>query len=270
MKKNTTEKNSLHFEKLISRFFDKNPFYIEKTSDNNEPDFLCSGKCYIECTLARKGKNSENSLQTEDSNDEHVMKAITEMSKRGVDDFALSRLSNSIGEKAKQLKKHIAVGKINAGLPRIVCLSVDLTEFGKDYNYEDIWADTIKRLLYQIDGDKIKITTFGAYTVADTSPAIKNTASYGQIKTGWFLNKEYSVISAILFVKPRLLRKVYDYITEASNIVSITELISDDFALYINSHAEQKLTYDLWEHFDEIGISTFGYVESNFKKFVKQ
>lgn len=149
----------------------------------------------------------------------------------------------------------IKASKINIDLPRILCMTVDLKTFHSMFKNYDLWEEAIARLLYQIDLNSIAVANGMILSVNNKRPIIKKSGA--KITTGLFLNSLYSNISGILFVKPYVLRPLGDMENIGYDILYSDDfnLIAEDFCLYINPHAENKIKPMLAKSFFDFGVS---------------
>ncbi len=230
------EKSTL-FEQKVQSFLERLSFTVENLSEKTcTPDMYCKGIGYFECTVARIGADpiiiepitgvfqlvSENELEKEYS-------------------FVASRILNRLQEKEEKIEKYRQNGVIGEE-PCLVCLTLDSDKFDRDLLHEDVQLDVLMKLLYARDTNALCVTSNGIYAVRDEESYKKLNGS--ELKVGVFNDGQYSNISGLLFVSPRLLHKKGKYNSSYDVLNADEPLLAKDFSLYLHPKASIKLSSD--------------------------
>lgn len=242
----TDQEISQKFENKVYRFLSRIGKTDKCTEDKAKPDFENDKIGYVECTVARKGRSSvgEYEVAPIDSKPHIVSDEMAET----ITDFMCARIANRLTEKQKQLKKHLYTHKsIYPNRPRIVCLTVDLIDFSHTYCWLDFWKDALYKLLYKIDCSAMVLSTGKFHYLPineDFIKKIREDGLYSDIPIGLFCGTEYSVISGILFVVPKMLRKEMANVNiEYDALRDSVEFDYCDFIWLPNPYADVKCEY---------------------------
>lgn len=232
------------FEEIILNFFKTDLLNVlDKTDCNkhpNMPDIEIENKIYIECTVALKGMSSDGQTFQMPSSDENniTFSSIPKETEQAWSHFVHQRLANRLDEKNKKFINNKKNPKFNDKLPRIVAITVDVSELSDFYCFDDIYEDALRKLLWDNSSNiKRQFYSDGSWADIPDKDGIEIKKQNGSIVPSGIFNdckNNYKNISAVIFVSPN----------KVSQAKKNTKIDKNDIYLCINRFADIKITED--------------------------